>query len=63
VSAQNVKVEWGTEYNVKGLGKTKLLAIENDGYYVVFGLNNPKVNVRILKLHQFTHFMIKRRKN
>ena len=49
VSAQNVKVEWGTEYNVKGLGKTKLLAIENDGYYVVFGLNNPKVNVRILK--------------
>ncbi len=47
--SQPLNSNWGEKYSVNGDGKSKLLSIEDDGYYVVFGLNNPKVNPRILK--------------
>lgn len=47
--SQTLDIDWGEKYGIKGSGKTELLTIENDGYYVVFGMNNFKGNVRVLK--------------
>jgi len=47
--SQTLNVDWAEKYNLKGNGKTELLTIEDDGYYVLFGLNNSGANFKVLK--------------